>query len=117
MKISKAIMIIATIAISTSMLIASTNVQADTEDMAATTLIGSVIDASTDEGIAGAEVSVADTDQFATTDEYGTFTIENLEEGTHTVTVDAEGYSSAEEEVEITAEGASVEFVLEAEEN
>lgn len=117
MKISKAIMIIATIAISMSMLIASTNVQADTEDMAATTLIGTVVDATTDEGIAGAEVTIEDMDQSVTTDEYGTFIIENLEEGTYTVTVNAEGYITAEEEVEITAEGASVEFVLEAEEN
>lgn len=116
MKISKAIMIIATIAFSMSMLLASANAQVVTDSTAATTLIGTVVDATTDEGIAGAEVTIEDTDQSVTTDEYGTFTIENLEEGTYTVKVNAEGYITAEKEVEITEEGASVEFVLETEE-
>lgn len=121
MKISKVIMIIATVAISMSMLMASANVQVnnvqvDTESMAATTLVGTVVDTS-DNGIAGAKVTVAEADTSTTTDEFGTFTIDNLEEGTHSVSVSAEGYSKAEKEVEITEEGASVEFVLEAKEN
>lgn len=119
MKTSKVILMLATVALSMSMLIASTNVQPETLDnsKAITTLVGSVLDAETDEGIAGANVTVADSDSSATTDEYGTFTIENLEEGTHRVSVSAEGYSSAEKEVEITEEeGGSVEFLLETEE-
>lgn len=116
MKTSKIIMIIATVAISMSVLIASASVQGETADMAVTTLTGTVIDASSNEGIADAEVTISDSEESATTDEYGTFVIENLEEGTYTATVDAEGYATAEEEVEVTAEGATVEFVLEAEE-
>lgn len=116
MKISKVILILATVTISMSMLIASTNAPLDVERVSATTLTGTVVDASTDEAIADAEVAVAEADTTIKTDEYGTFTFENLEEGTVTVTVNAEGYSTAEEEVEITKEGASVEFALEAEE-
>ncbi len=116
MKISKAIMIIATVAASMSLLIASANVPVDTQSLAATTLIGTVVDAESEEGIAEAEVTVSDVEESATTDEYGTFTIEDLEVGTYTVKVSAEGYATAEQEVEVTEEGANVEFALEAEE-
>jgi len=117
MKMSKLIMIIATVAISMTVLIASANIQEEKATAADNILVGSVVDASDYEGIAGAEVIIYDTEHTATTDEYGSFTIEGLEEGTYTITVNAEGYYSAEEEVEITEEGASVEFVLEAEVN
>lgn len=116
MKISQVIMILVTVAVSMSMLIASAKVQVEPDDKSVTTLVGSVVDASSYEGIAGAEVAVADMGMSTTTDENGAFTIENLVEGTFTIKVDADGYIAAEEEVEITEFGASVEFVLEAEE-
>jgi len=115
MKISKLIKILATAAISMSVLIAAANVQVETTNPADYTLTGSVVDSSNYEGIADAEVIVTDTEHSATTDEYGAFSIEGLEEGTYTVEVNAEGYSTAEEEVEITEQGARVDFVLESE--
>lgn len=116
MKISKLIMILATVAISMSVLIASANIQGEKAVSAGYTLVGSVVDASDYEAIAGAEIVVYNTEHTAISDEYGAFTIEGLEQGTYTITINAEGYSKSEEELEITEEGASVEFVLKAEE-
>lgn len=116
MKLSKLVMILATVAVSMSLLIASAKVQVEHHVKAANTLYGSVVDASSYEGITGAEVTVVGTEISTTTDENGVFTIENLEEGTITVKVETEGYATAEKEVEITGGEASVQFILETEE-
>lgn len=116
MNTSKIVMILSIVTVSMTFLIASANVQVKPDDSSANTLVGSVFDASSYEGIAGAEVTVVDTEISTTTDENGAFTIENLEEGTVTVKVETEGYAAAEKEVEITGGEASVQFVLETEE-
>jgi hypothetical protein len=85
------------------------------ENDARTTITGTVSDANTGEAISGAEVSIPAADVSATTDENGTFALEGLDLGAHTLSVDAEGYAAAEVETEITEEGATVRVELEPE--
>ena len=116
MKIQKLLITIVTIAISLVLLMAAATFDGEAAQERTATLTGTVVDADMQEGIEGAEVTLAETDQSATTDEYGTFTFTDLEEGTYTVSVSAEGYSNAEEEVEVTEHGATIEIQLYAEE-
>lgn len=75
--------------------------EAETE-AAAATISGEVIDEASQEAVVGAEVKVS-ADNSATTDEEGKFSIEGLEAGAFTVTVEADGYESWSKEV--TLEG------------
>lgn len=80
----------------------------DTESYAIIT--GSVVDAETGDAVADATITLTGTEQSTTTDEYGTFTFEEVEAGNLTLSVEAEGYQSAEQSVEVTEEGANVEI-------
>lgn len=91
--------------------ISVTEIDKDTRTM----IIGTVNDAETGEAIPGAEVTLTGAEATATTDDYGTFTFEDVEAGTYTISVDADGYAAAEEEVEVSEEGANVAIELEAE--
>lgn len=116
MKVQKLVITIVTIVISAVLLMAVTTLDGEVTQERTATLTGTVVDADMQEGVEGAEVTLAETDQSATTDEFGTFSFTDLEEGTYTVNVSAEGYSNAEEEVEVTEHGATVEIQLYAEE-
>lgn len=121
MKYSKFILIIATVIISSTVLMASANSNTVNEvqinqSEAVVSLSGTVLDEATNEGIADAEVTIKDSEESATTDEYGTFSFEELEEGTYTITVEAEGYATGEQEVELSNEQETVEIFLQAEE-
>lgn len=115
MKYQNIILTITAIVISAMFLMASTTSQGDVSQELAM-LTGTVVDADMQEGVEGAEVTLQETDQSTTTDEFGTFTFSDLEEGTYTVSVSAEGYSDAEEEVEVTEHGATIEIQLHHEE-
>lgn len=120
MNVSKNIMMLAIVAISTFVLIASATEKGDSSTVLLfeAELIGTVVDSSTGEGIEGAEVTISEVEQTAKTDQYGTFTITDLDAGTFIVSVTAEGYQDAEEEVEVTEEeGGTIEIILNPEEN
>jgi subtilisin len=63
---------------------------------------GTVTDADTEEGIAGATVTVGNTGLSGTTGQEGTYVIDNVPVGTHSLTASAEGYQSQ------TGQGISV---------
>jgi type 1 fimbria pilin len=112
MKVQKLAITIITVMISAVLFMAAAAFEGDVTQERTATLTGTVVDADMQEGVEGAEVTLAETDQTATTDEFGTFSFSDLEEGTYTITVSAEGYSNAEEEVEVTEHGATVEIQL-----
>lgn len=80
-------------------------------------LTGTVTDAETGEAIPQAEIILNELGESITTDEYGSFTFDEVEAGTYTVSVTVDGYQTAEESVEVMEEGAHVEIELEASES
>lgn len=112
MKVQKFAITFITIIISAVLFMAAATIDVQVTQESTATLTGTVVDADMQEGVEGAEVTLAETDQTATTDEFGTFSFTDLEEGIYTITVSAEGYSNAEEEVEVTEHGATVEIQL-----
>jgi hypothetical protein len=68
------------------------------------TLAGTVSDGGTGIAIAGARVTVSTTGQFATTDNNGSYTLENVPAGPHEVTASALGYSNTTASVSIIAD-------------
>jgi hypothetical protein len=113
----KIIMIITALAISSIVLMAATSPPANGEfkEIDKPTLSGVVLDANQEEGIPGAEVKLEETGEATTTDEYGIFTFMEVEEGSYTVVVEADGYEPASVEVDVNEEGAAIEVVLEPE--
>lgn len=74
---------------------------------------GEVVDASTGEALSDIEISVEESGETATTDSDGRFTLENLEPGMHTLNVEADGYETWSQTVEIQQDGdAEVEIRL-----
>ncbi|REL24064.1 carboxypeptidase-like regulatory domain-containing protein [Rhodohalobacter sp. SW132] len=112
MKIQKLALVIATLVLSSVLFMAATTADQTTPQNAEYTIAGTVIDADTHEGVAGAEITINETEQSATTDEYGTFSFMDLEEGTYTLSVSADEYEDTETEVEVSEEGATVEIEL-----
>lgn len=115
MKIQKIIMILATVVMSSLLLMAAVNSEGDLDETEVATLSGTVVDAEMGEGIPGAEVVIEEAGKSTTTDEYGTFTFSKIEKGMYTLTVDAENYAPEEEKVQVTEEGATIEVELEPE--
>lgn len=76
-------------------------------------LAGQVVDASNQEPVANAQITLQGKDQKATTGDDGTFTFENVEPGTYTLSATAEGYQDWEQEVEVTEQGGAVQISLE----
>ncbi|TVR30197.1 MAG: DUF2012 domain-containing protein [Balneolaceae bacterium] len=112
----KVIMMITALAISSIVLMAATISPTGGDiNIETSTISGTVLDAELEEGISGAEVTLEETDVTTTTDEYGTFTFTEVEEGSYTVVVEAYGFESAKVEVEVNEEGAAIEVVLEPE--
>ncbi len=115
MKLKSAYSIMAVIIISAFALIAATNPEKGVTNNQVATLSGTVTDASTGEAIQNATVTVSETGQTATTDENGSFNIENVEAGSYSISVKANGYQTAEETVEVSEEGGPVQISLEPE--
>jgi uncharacterized membrane protein len=67
-------------------------------------LWGQVTDSSTDQPVPNVEVMIVDLNESATTDEEGNYSFEMLQPGTYTVSVEADGYESWQQEVEIMQE-------------
>ena len=83
-----------------------------TDNKHATAITGTVTDANTGDAISDAEIVLGDTETKATTDEYGSFTIEEVEPGAYTLTVSADGYENTETEVDVAEDGANVAVEL-----
>ena len=76
---------------------------------------GSVTDSVTGKAVSGASVSV-DTGQSNTTDTNGSYTLNNVPTGDHTVTVSASGYVKQQQQTSVTEGGNStVNFALDPE--
>lgn len=89
-----------------------TEINSTVESSARTIITGTVTDANTEAPIQNAEITLHGTDMSTTTDQSGTFRFADLETGTHTVIVRAEGYEASESRVEVTEEGGSVQITL-----
>lgn len=110
--------IIASCVIGSLLLIAATNLQVEAENVVNETTIsitGTVVDATTREGIPRAEVVLQEDGESTSTDEYGSFYFSDVEVGTHNITVEAVNYRPAQERVEVTEEGATIEIQLDPE--
>lgn len=93
--------------------VAMFSTQAVAQEKGEVELSGQVVDASTQEAVSGAQVTLQGKDKEATTGEDGSFTFESLSSGTYTVTVTAEGYQDWEQDVEVTEQGGTVQVELE----
>jgi len=78
------------------------------------TIVGNVTEAEEGPAISGAKVAVEGTNLSATTDANGDYTINDVAEGTYTVTASAEGYENASQyDVMVSADTTStVDFAL-----
>lgn len=113
--IKKAIMVAFASILCFAVVSATANPIVETVNQSNAIITGSVVDAETGEAVANATVTLSGTEESTTTDEYGTFTFEQVENGSQTITVQADGYQEAEETVEVTEEGANVEIELNSE--
>jgi hypothetical protein len=111
MKFYKLIKITAAFAISALVIIAAA--EADTQ-VESPYISGTVIDANTVEGIAGAKVTIEETGQTTTANDYGNYSFEEVESGVYTLKAEADGYQSSETTVEVNDDNVTVDIALEA---
>lgn len=79
---------------------------------------GEVKDAESEEGLSNVEITVEETGETATTDDEGSFELENLEPGSYTIQVNSEGYEEHSETIEVTEDGSEeLEISLRSSEN
>jgi uncharacterized membrane protein len=115
MMLNKAIMTLAALTFSAFALIAANQTEVN-DPVEQLELSGMVMDAFSGEGIPGATVTVEENGSSATTDDFGEFTISDLEAGSYTLKVEAEGYEDGEESVDLEEDGDNrVEIELEPE--
>ncbi|MDX1641531.1 MAG: carboxypeptidase-like regulatory domain-containing protein [Balneolaceae bacterium] len=103
-------MLVSAMILSIGIAFATSNPETTTNNADTYTMItGSVVDAETGDAVANATVALEGTETTTTTDEYGTFVFEQVETGSHTLTIEADGYQSTETSVDVTETGANVE--------
>ncbi len=117
MMVKKAMMILTLSVISLCMLMAakSSDTESNETIRVATTLSGTVVDSTTREGIPQAQVILEEAGESTSTDEYGSFFFSDVEVGTHSISVEAVNYRPAQESIEVTEEGATIEIQLDPE--
>ena len=76
------------------------------------TLSGTVVDASNGNPIADIEVQLKGTENSATTDSTGHFEFMDLENGTHTIYINADGYNEYTQDVDLSQGDAVVTVKL-----
>jgi hypothetical protein len=91
----------------------NSNAQSTDTNTKAATLKGMVVDASSGNPIADIEVQLKGTDNSTMTDSTGYFEFTDLEAGSYTLHVAADGYKEYEQSVDLTEEGAQVTIKLE----
>lgn len=80
-----------------------------------TSITGAVTDAETSAPIPNAEITLNESGETAQSDEAGMFTFSDLEIGSYTISVNAEGYAMFEGTVDVTEDGANINVELNAE--
>ena len=112
--LKQGIMFVSVFILSVGMAFAASNstIIIESEIEARTVITGTVTDATSETPIQNAMITLDGTDTSTTTDEAGTFTFSDLEPGTHTINISAEGYEDSESRVEVTEEGANVNIAL-----
>lgn len=112
----KAIMLTSVMILSIGIAFATSNTAtSETANESYAMITGSVVDATTGEAVSNATVELVETEASAITDEYGTFVFEEVEVGTYTLSIQADGYQTAEQSVEVAEEGANVEIAVQPE--
>lgn len=106
----KGIIIVSVLILSTGISLATNTDVANAEDVTYAIITGSVVDSSTGEAIANATVEITGTEQSTITDEYGIFVFEQVETGTHTLSIEAYGYQTTKKSIEVTEQGVNVEI-------
>jgi phage tail sheath gpL-like len=91
----------------------NSNAQSTDTNTKAATLKGMVVDASSGNPIADIEVQLKGTDNSTMSDSTGYFEFTDLEAGSYTLYVDADGYKEYEQSVDLTEGGAQVTIKLE----
>lgn len=86
--------------------------QAVSEYVNETDLTGFVYDATNEEPLADATLTISETGQTTNSDADGWFEFSELEPGTYTIEVDREGFEEHSETVEVAEGGASIEIGL-----
>ena len=104
--------VIATIAISFFLLAIGTQ-KSEMSTESSAVVSGTVVDSYTGESIQSASVTLEEIGETTTTDEYGEFLFSEIEAGTYTVSVQANGYVSSSLDVDVHEAGATVEVELE----
>ncbi len=77
-----------------------------------TNVAGVVLDANSYDRVANAQLQFED-DVVATTSSEGTFTLHEVNVGTHNVTIEADGYETTNQTVEIVDGGTRLELMIE----
>lgn len=86
--------------------------QAIAQEQGEAELVGHVVDATSQEAIAKAQVTLQGEGEEATTGKDGSFSFESLTPGTYTLIVTAEGYQDWEKEVEVIEQGEAIQIQL-----
>lgn len=89
--------------------------EAHKAEIAAVTLSGVVVDATTDRPVANVNVKVPVTGEEAKTDKNGKFTFENMNPGRYTIQINHMGYKKFSKRVEIMQSDQNKQLVLKLE--
>jgi len=89
--------------------------QAVAQGKSDTKLVGKVVKASSQKDISGATVTIEGMDKEVTTNKKGMFTVDSLEPGTYTITIEADGYKDWEKKIEVKAKGNTLKAQLKPE--
>lgn len=115
MFLSKRKTIVSAIALVAGLLFFSS--QAVAQGKSDTKLVGKVVQASSKKDVSGATVTIEGMDKEFTTNKKGMFSIDSLEPGTYTITIEADGYKDWEKEIEVKAKGNTLKAKLKPEKN
>lgn len=111
--IKKAVMLVSVMVLSIGVAFATITPNAHKVEITTfASVTGTVVDANSGDAIPNATITL--NEESVTTDEYGAFTMEEIDAGSYTITVEAEGYQKAEKTLEVTEEGANVEITLQS---
>lgn len=80
---------------------------ADPQESQEASVSGTVVDASTGDALSGIQVQVEESEETAESNQEGEFSFENLEPGSHTLTVEEDGYEEWSQTIQVSEDGTS----------